>query len=374
MAGISRISFRGDLLNGINTNKSTQNIDTDNIQTASNNVADESEAVQSKAVAADGNQKADTKKEKESKKVKEKVVYVSKNPDRAVSATGVVAGTSGMVGGAVLGGMVGVSKLPGEYLRTVAGQDYAKIITDSADGFKTAIKNSPEMAKLIQTIKSAKSPAVAEEILNIASTMSERLHGAFANDPHASAVIDKVLDPIIGGISVKKNLRSYGSGLRGQVKSPIGQTILKFLGFNKKTSKIVKGITGNFAEGFTKAVENIRNFTPEEKQAWGKVAKQMFAEFDNNPKIKVSKDMIGAISGLGKDFKWFSEPFKAMQTAILDGFKRIDKGLGMAPIKTIGKWSIAGAATCGVLSLLGWAGLKKGLMKKETAKTEAVQA
>lgn len=362
MVGISGISFRGDLLNNkkINENASAK---------APQNTTKETVATENTVT----NTQQDSKEEKV-KKGKEKVVYVSKNPDRTVAATGVVAGTSGMIGGAILGGTVGIAKLPGELISTVAKQDYAKVITDSVDGFKTAIKNSPEMMNFIDTIKNAKSPAVAEEILQIAGTLSERLHGAFANDPHASAVIDKVLDPIVKGVSVKKNIRNYGSGLRGQIKSPVGQTIMKFLGFNKKTSKIVGGVTGNFAEGFAKAIENIKNFTPEEKQAWGKVAKQMFAEFENNPKIKVSKDMLKAIGGLGKDFKWFSEPFRAMQKAILDGIKRLDKGLGNAPIKTIGKYSVYGALACGTLSLLGWFGLKKGLMRKETAKTQAAEA
>ncbi len=369
MVSIPRISFAGDLLNNAGKiNQAQVKEEKQNLQQAETaNVND----VKPEAVK---NTEQDKKETKETKKSKEKVVYVSKNPDRTVAATGVVAGTGGMIGGAVLGGVVGVSKLPGEYMRTLAGQDYAKVVADSANGFKAAVQNSPEMQNFIQTLRNAKSPQVAEEILNIAGTMSERLHGAFANDPHASAVIDKVLDPIIKGVSVKKNIRNYGSGVRGQIKSPVGQSIMKLLGFNKKTSKIVGGVTGNFAEGFAKAVENIKNFTPEEKQAWGKVAKQMFTEFENNPKIKVSKDMLKAIGGLGKDFKWFTEPFKAMQEAILDGIKRLDKGLGMAPVKTIGKWSAIGALTCGVVSLLGWLGLKGMLMKKESAKTQAVQA
>ena len=302
------------------------------------------------------------------------VTYVSKNHDRTVNATGVVAGTSGMIGGAVLGGTVGLVKLPGELVKTLVKQDYSKIVVDAANGFKNSVANSPEMLNFIQTINSAKSPAVAEEILHIAGTMSQRLHGAFANDPHAATVIDKVIDPIVKGLSVKKNFRSYGSGLRRQIESPLGQSIMKVLGFNKKTSKIVGSVTGNITEGFAKAVENIRNFTPEEKQAWSKVAKQMMLEFENNPKIKVSKDMLKAIGGLGKDFSWFSEPFKAMQKSILDGIKRLDRGLGNAPVKTIGKFSLAGAAICGTLSTLGWFGLKKMLMKKETDKLNFVNA
>ncbi len=338
MAGISNINFAGDLLNNKTTTAKT------NVQNNENQIP------------------------------KQKVVYVSKNPDRTVNATGVVAGTSGMVGGAVLGGVVGVAKLPGQLAKGIIKPDYAKIISEYVDKFKEAVVSSPEMSNFINTIKEAKSPAVAEEILNIAGTMSERLHGAFANDPHASAVIDKVLDPVISAVSVKKNIRNYGSGLKGKIDSTIGQTVMKFLGFNKKTSKIVGSVTGNIAEGFAKAIENVKNFTPEEKQAWGKVAKQMFEEFNNNPKIKISKDMLKALGGLGKDLSWFSEPFKAMQKGILEGIRAIDKGLGHAPIKTIGKYSVFGALACGTLSLLGWFGLKKGLMKKENAKLEELNA
>ncbi len=302
------------------------------------------------------------------------VTYVSKNPDRTVNATGVVAGTSGMIGGAVLGGTVGLVKLPGQLAKTFVGQDYAKIVSDSVNGFKNSIANSPQMLNLVQTLKSTNSAAVSEEILHIASTMSERLHSAFANDPHAAAVIDKIIDPIVKGLSVKKNLRNYGSGLRGKIESPIGQSIMKILGFNKKTSKIVGSVTGNITEGFGKAVENIKNFTPEEREAWGKVAKQMMHEFENNSKIKVSKDMLKAIGGFGKDFSWITEPFRAMQKSILDGIKRLDRGLSNAPIKTIGKWSAAGAAVCGTISTLGWFGLKKMLMKKETEKLNSANA
>jgi len=358
MSGISNITFNGDLINNIQNNKPQEKPPVNPpVNTEIPNDTFEKETA-----------------DKKEKKVKEKVVYVSKNPDRAVAATGVVAGTSGMVGGAVLGGTVGLSKLPGAYVKALAGQDYGAIVSNSVEGFKNAIKNNPEMANLINTLKGSNSPAVAEEILHIAGTMSERLHGAFANDPHAAAVIDKVLDPIIKGVDVKHNLRNYGSGLRGQIKSPIGQTIMKFLGFNKKMSKVVGGVTGNVTAGFAQAIENIRNFTPEEKQAWGKVAKQMFSEFEHNPKIKASKDILKAVCGLGKNCKWFTDPLKAMQENIINGIKQIDSSLGKAPIKTIGKWSAIGAAACGTLSLLGWAGLKKGLMKKETQRTEMAQA
>lgn len=84
----------------------------------------------------------------------------------------------------------------------------------------------------------------------------------------------------------------------------------------------------------------------------------MFEEFENNPKIKISKDLFKAATGLGKDFKWLSEPFKAMQTSILEGIKRLDKGIAMAPIKTIGKWSAIGAISCTTYHCWGGSVLK----------------
>jgi len=319
---------------------------------------------------------ANTADEKPKKGKKKEIVYVSKNPDRAVGATGVVAGTSGMVGGAVLGGLVGVAKLPGEITRTTLGQDYVSLLTKSYEGFKNSISNSPELQKFVSTITKTKSPETAEAILNIVSTMTERLHYAFANDPHASAVIDKIVDPIIKGVAVKKNFISYGSGYRGLIKSPAAQTVLKFLGFNRKTSKIVGKTTGHIAEGFAQAVENVKNFTPEEKQAWGRVTRQMFKEFENNPKIKSSVETLKAIGGLKnlvKDPAWLTNPLRNMQKTILEGVKHFDRDLGNMPIKTIGKWSAIGALACGTLSTLGWFGLKKMLMKKETAKTQAAE-
>ena len=311
--------------------------------------------------------------EKETDLKKSKVVYVSKNPDRAVAATGVVAGTSGMIGGAVLGGAVGISKIPSTLVKTFAEHDYGKTLSVSLNAFKNSVANSPEIEKLIQTIKNAKSSVAAEEIINIAGTMSERLHNAFANDPHASAVINKVIDPIISGLDVKHNIRNYGSGLTGQIKSPVGQAVLKLLGFNKKTSKIVKGITGNIAEGFTIAIENIKKFTPEEKEAWKKVAKQMFTETENNPKIKISKDTVNALKGLCSDFKWITEPVQVALQSVSTETKKLTKAIENVPLKTFAKGTFIGAAACGALSLLGWFGLKKTLMKKENTKTTEAQ-
>lgn len=304
---------------------------------------------------------------------KKDVVYVSKNPDAVVNATGVVAGTAGMVGGAVLGGTVGVCKLPGGIASAVAGTDYAGALKGSLNGFKQAVAASPELSNLVNTLKGANAPAVGEELVTIVGTLSERLNQAFAGDKHAKAVIDKVIDPIVNSLSVKKNIRGYGSGLREQIKSPIGQTIMKVLGFNKKTSSIVGGVVGNFAKGITQSVENIKNFTPEERSAWGRVAGQIKQELQHNPKVKMTGDLGKAVSAMFRDFNWITEPLKNMQTTLSDTIKNLNKGLGNAPIKTIGKWSAIGAAACGTLSTLGWFGLKKGLMKKENEKMIASQ-
>lgn len=309
----------------------------------------------------------------QAKAPKKEVVYVSKNPDATVNATGVVAGTAGMVGGAVLGGTVGVCKLPGGIASAVAGTDYAGALRGSLDGFKNAVASSPELSNLVNTIKGANAPAVGEELITIVGTLSERLNQTFAGDKHAKAVIDKVIDPIIKSINVKSNFRGYGSGIREQIKSPLGQTIMKFIGFNKKTSSIVGGFVGNLAKGITQSVENIKNFTPEEKAAWGDVAKQIKEELKHNPKIKMTGDLGKALSAMCKDFNWITDPLKNMQTTLMDTIKNLNKGLGNAPIKTIGKWSAIGAAVCGTLSTLGWFGLKKGLMTKENEKAIAAQ-
>lgn len=299
------------------------------------------------------------------KKVKKEVVYVSKTPEAAVNATGVIAGTGGMLGGAVLGGLVGVSKLPGEYVKQIAGQNYSQILQDSLNSFKSAIVATPELKSLGDAIRESKSPAVAEEIMEITKTLSNRLHSTFASDPHASAVLDKVVDPFINGLSIKKNIRSYGSSLSSQIKSPIGQTILKFIGFNKKTSKIVGDVTGNIAEGITKAVENLKNLTPQEQEAWKKVLAQISEEFEHNPKIKLSKNITKALKGMLKNLNWINEPIKNLQKTIIDAAGNLNNSLGKAPIKTIGIHSAIGAGICGTISLIGWFGLKKGLMNKE---------
>ncbi len=299
---------------------------------------------------------------------KKEIVYVSKNPNATVNATGVVAGTAGMVGGAVLGGTVGVCKLPAEMVASVAGTKYSDVFTSSLKGFKDAVKSSPELTALTDAFKNLKSPQASEEIINITKTLSERLEHAFINDVEAKAVINKTIDPILDSLTLKKNLRNIGSGYRTTVKSPIGQAVLKFLGFNKKTSSIVGSAVGNVAAGFTTAAENISKFTPEEKEAWGRVTREIKNEFLTNPKFKTSSAVGKALSAMFKDFNWLTEPLKNMQNTIIETAKDLNKNLGNAPIKTIGKWSAIGAAACGTLSTLGWFGLKKGLMTKENEK------
>ncbi len=301
-------------------------------------------------------------------KTKKDVVYVSKNPDAVVNASGVVAGTAGMVGGAVLGGVVGACKLPASITSAVATTNYGEVLTNSLNGFKAAIKSSPELTGLADALKNIRSPQASEELINITKTLSTRLEQAFINDPEAMSVINKTIDPIINSLTLKKNLRNVGSGLRTRVKSPIGQAILKLVGFNKKTSTIVGSAVGNIASGFTTAAENIAHFTPEEKAAWGRVAKEIKNEFMTNPKLKTSSAVGKAIGSMFKDFSWLTEPLKNMQGTVLDTVKGLNKKLGYAPIKSIGKWSAIGAVACGTLSTLGWFGLKKGLMTKENEK------
>ncbi|MCQ2957606.1 MAG: hypothetical protein MJ180_01750 [Candidatus Gastranaerophilales bacterium] len=319
-----------DLLNGKNLPANIQNTETQVIP----------QQVQPKAVA-----KITPAKDK---------VIISKNPDRVVNATGVVAGVGGLMGGATLGGIVGTFKLPGELVK-----GGIKNVKNTIDDFGQAIKNSPQMTNIANTIRNAKNPAAAqEEILTVIKTLSDRLNETFKNNAAAKSVIDKIVDPVINSVTVKNNIRSYGSGLSGMCKSPKGQIILKLLGFNKKTSKIVGDVTGNLAEGITQSVVNIRSFNTAEKAAWGEVLSQIRQEFASNPKIKVSK----AVADLFKDARWITEPFAALQT----GLTKITKGIGLAPLKSIGKWAAIGGGACTIISLVVWGGLKKFLMKNET--------
>lgn len=314
-----------------------------------------------------------TSEKVKSEKQKTKIVYVSKNPDAVVNASGVVAGTAGMVGGAVLGGTVGLCKLPGELIATVAGQNYSKVVTDSAKGFKEALKNSPGLQQFLGAIYNIKSPEAVEETIEIGRTLSSKLHETFKNDANATKVIDDVIDPFIKSLSVKENFRNYTSaGVKQTVKSPVGQAVLKFLGLNKSTSKIIGDITGNVAEGISQAAINIKNFTPEQKEAWGKVCNEIVAEFEKNPKIKTTTGIAKGLKAMFSDSTWITDPLKAMQTSIVDGAKELNKNMGNVPLKTIGKYAAIGAASCAAVSTLGWAIFKGVLMKKETKKSELV--
>ena len=307
-------------------------------------------------------------------KEKTKIVYVSKTPDRAANAAGVIAGTSGMVGGAVLGGLVGLCKLPGELLSTIAGQKYEEIIVNSLKGLKTGIKDSKLAKDFAQTFHSIKTPEAAESLIQIAGTLSERLHTAFKDDAAAASVIDSVIDPFVNALSVKKNFRSYISGgVKHTIESPVGLAKKKINRFNKKTSKIVGDITGHAAEGITQAVVNIQNFTPEQREAWGRVCSQIGVELENNKLVKNSKAIVAVMKEMAQDASRIKYPLENFRNTIVQAGKDLNKGLGRAPIKTIGKWSAIGAAACGAVSTLGWLGFKKTIMKKEEQKLEAAE-
>jgi len=318
---------------------------------------------------------------------KKEIVYVSKNPNATVNATGVVAGTAGMVGGAVLGGTVGVFKLPAEMVASVAGTKYGDVFTRSLSGFKSAVASSPELSSLVDTMKNVKSPEAAEEFITIVKTISERLNTTFAHDADAKAVIDKVINPIskifcldnnlIGGgrIAAKWGRNWFTEFLDRKLslrpKTALkGLTISKFiLGFDEiKPTTFARILLPGISEKIAFAADNMAHFTPEEKAAWGRVARQISEELEHNPKVKFSKDLCKALSAMFKDFNWLTEPLKNMQNTIIETAKGLNKNLGNAPIKTIGKWSAIGAAACGTLSTLGWFGLKKGLMTKENEK------
>lgn len=295
-----------------------------------------------------------------------------------------------MVGGAVLGGTVGIAKIPGEIAKGVAGVDYAKITKDTFETMKNSVSSAEQIKNLKTAFNGLNNPETAEEIVKIMGSMTERLHSAFANDPATMRVIDGVVDPLVNALSVRKNFRNYMSaftanfqnkhsagemvdGVKQAKNSSLGQLILKVLGFKKPTSKIIGDATANFAESIGKVAENVKNFTPEEKEAWGKIMKQIGAELENNPKVKVSKDVLKSVTEMFKDISWLTEPLSKFQESAKNAVKSIDKGLGNLPIKTIGKWSAIGAVACGTLSTLGWFGLKSMLMRKETAKTDAYQ-
>lgn len=305
---------------------------------------------------------------------KKEVVYVSKNPNAVVNATGVVAGTAGMVGGAVLGGTVGLCKLPGGITSAVVGADYAGALKTTLDSFKSAVTASPELSNLVNAFKTTSSPQAAEEIITIAKTLTERLDNTFKNDAAAKAVINKVLDPILNRTCLGFNVKGLGMGLTKLLTGWIPSCIPILGKLNPSATVLMsKGFTESLAAGFADSAVNLANLSPEEKQAWGRVAKEIKNEFMTNPKLKRTSAIGKAIGAMFKDFNWITQPLKNMQTSIVDTVKNLSKGVGNAPIKTIGKWSAIGAAACGTLSTLGWFGLKKGLMTKENEKAIASQ-
>ncbi len=121
-----------------------------------------------------------------------------------------------------------------------------------------------------------------------------------------------------------------------------------------------------------KFLKPIQNFTPQEKEAWTKVCNQIITEFEKNPKIKTSTGIVKGLKEMCKDSGWITEPLKAMQRSIVEGAQNLNKGMGKAPLKTIGKYSAIGAAACATISTLGWALFKGLLVKKETKKSELV--
>src|SRR5574344_1173141 len=195
------------------------------------------------------------KSETQGKKSKEKVVYVSKNPDRAADAAGVIAGTSGMIGGAALGSIVGACHIPGEFVSSVASQKYDKIITNAFDAFKDTVSSNDDLKGLSQALKDMKSDEAAESVIHIANTLSQKLNDTFKDNKDAKAVIDKVLDPLLNSVSLRDNTRAYCGIGANATKKPLIKTIAKFLGFRVKTSSIVKGVTGNIAAGIAQTVE-----------------------------------------------------------------------------------------------------------------------
>jgi len=324
------------------------------------------------------------------KKPKKDIVYVSKNPDATVNATGVVAGTSGMIGGAVLGGVAGAVRLPRELAKITLESDYGKNLGDSFKNLKNGIVNSAEVTELMNAFRGVNAPVAAEGIINIAATLRTRLYDAFVYDDAAKAVIDKTIDPIVYSLTPRNNKRSYLGGLLRKQLDPatvnklefyaqqpgVKGLVAKLLGFNKSTSRIIGDVVGNFGQGLSQAVLNIKNFTPEERAAWGRVSDKMFEEFEKNPSLKKFSDITRALKNMSRNSNWLSDPWKAFNDAIhgnIDGIKNMIKTLDKKVIralafKTVGAGSIIGAVVCGTLSTLGWFGLKKGLMTKENEK------
>ena len=344
--------------------------------------------------------KQDTNKATENKqegtKPKKEIVYVSKNPDAAVNAAGVVAGTSGMVGGAILGGVAGAVRIPRELGKIAFDSDYGKNLGDTFKNLKSGIVDSAEVKELVNAFKGVNAPVAGESVIAITGALRENLNVAFNNDKNAKAVIDKIFDPIIYSLTPRNNRKTgFVAGWmrilakKGKVdpatvnkfefwaqQPGVKGTVAKLLGFNKSTSRIIGDVVGNFGQGFSQAVLNIQNFTPEERAAWGRVSDRIAEEFEKNPSLKKFKNIAQAAKNMSQDSKWLSEPLKAFTDALhgnIEGIKNMIKTLDKNVIKAIAlktvlPGALIGATVCGTLSTLGWFGLKKGLMTKENEK------
>lgn len=347
--------------------------------------------LQTQLVAFKGNEHDSTHAKKNNKDAKTKESQVvrykkDRNPDRIANSMGVVAGTNGMVGGSIIGGLVGAFKLPFEAAKTAVNQDYGAIVGDSLDVFKKDFVSNPSIEGLKNGLldlgnefKSTNSAEAAEEILNILNTMSGRLHETFKNDEAAKNVIDKVIDPLVSSVSLNHNKKSligvvakaiFSKG-KTEESTPKMLAILKGLGFPIKTTTITANVMGNFAKGVGECVDNIQTFTPEEKEAWGKVAKQITNELEKNPKIQKSKNIINHLTNifnsakeLFKDADWINKPLKGIQKTLTNGIEKASNNISLEPVKTIGKYAIIGSLAGGLISVLGWYGLKKALMHK----------
>ena len=324
------------------------------------------------------------------KKSQKEVVYVSKNPNATVNAMGVVAGTSGMVGGAVLGGVAGAVRIPRELGKIVIDADYGKNLGDTFKNLKNGVVNSAEVTQLLNAFRGTNAPVAAESIVNIVATLRSNLYDAFVYDDAAKAVINKTIDPIVYSLTPRNNKKSYIGGALRKFLDPktvnqlefyaqqpgVKGLVAKLLGFNKSTSRIIGDVVGNFGQGFSQAALNIKNFTPEERAAWGRVSDKIVEEFEKNPSLKKFGDIGRALKNMSRNSNWLSEPFRIFGDALrgnFDGIKNMIKTLDKKVIKaialkTVVPGAVIGAVACGTLSTLGWFGLKKSLMTKENEK------
>lgn len=294
----------------------------------------------------------------------------SKGPDRVANSMGVVTGTCGMIGGGILGGTIGIFKLPAETAKVFVNHDYETAIKNAFGAFGESFKSNQSIkqlkfgfSKLFEELNNTKSPEAAEELLNIAKTLASKLNETFAHDATAKGVVNKVLDPLISSVPLRKNMHLIGSGIG------------KLLGIPIKTTTVVTNVTSKVVKGIGTTIANIQSFTPEEKEAWGKVAKQISKELSTNPNIQKSKKVLThtrlifrKLKNLTKDSKWFGEPLKELQGTLVKEIKKIDLKLSLAPVKTMGIYAVLGSVACGTISILGWLGLKKILLPKSKEK------